>query len=204
MVFDTALQCQQQNVNHTSNSQQTPHTSPSRASYGVSIMGMLKKTDRVITAPQCNSTHNVIRVWQRQGQSQEPADSDSDGYVLPRHELPGLYRMAYDDISGNTLVHSPHKGPVMVSPCPSVRPFCLSVCGQNRVRSVYQAIQKVCLVWFLFILVFFSKLKKKNFGKLFKFILDPKSKQDKFKVTNVNNSMGNQGAAAGILRTQAF
>ena len=42
------------NVNQTSNSQQTPHTSPSRASYGMFIMKILKKTDCVITAPHCN------------------------------------------------------------------------------------------------------------------------------------------------------
>ena len=37
-------------VNQTSNSQQTPHTSPSRASYGVSIMRIFKKIDHVILA----------------------------------------------------------------------------------------------------------------------------------------------------------
>ena len=36
-----------------SNSQQKPHTSPSRAKYGVFIMRNLKKNDRVITAPHC-------------------------------------------------------------------------------------------------------------------------------------------------------
>ena len=45
---------QQQNINQVSNSQQTPHTLPSRASYWVSIMIILKqKNDRVITAPHC-------------------------------------------------------------------------------------------------------------------------------------------------------
>ena len=39
---------QQQNINQTSNSQQAPHTSPSQMSYGVSIMKILKKIDRVI------------------------------------------------------------------------------------------------------------------------------------------------------------
>ena len=37
-------------------SQQIPHTSPSRASYGVSIARILEKIDRVITAPHCNMT----------------------------------------------------------------------------------------------------------------------------------------------------
>ena len=32
-------------------SQQTPHISPSRASHGVPIVGILQKTDLVITAP---------------------------------------------------------------------------------------------------------------------------------------------------------
>ena len=46
-----ALQWQQQNLYQTLTSQQTPHTSPSRASYGVSIVTIVEKTDRVLTAP---------------------------------------------------------------------------------------------------------------------------------------------------------
>ena len=46
-----ALQWQQQNLNQSSNSQQTPHTSPSRASYGESLVGICENIDRVITAP---------------------------------------------------------------------------------------------------------------------------------------------------------
>ena len=52
-ILHRILQWQQQNIYHISNSQQTPHTSPSRASYGVSIMIILKKIDRVITASHC-------------------------------------------------------------------------------------------------------------------------------------------------------
>ena len=44
---------QQQNLNQTSNSQQTPYTSPSQARYGVFIIRISKKIDRVITAPHC-------------------------------------------------------------------------------------------------------------------------------------------------------
>ena len=40
-------------MNQILESQQTPHTSPSRASYGVSFVKILEKTDRVITAPHC-------------------------------------------------------------------------------------------------------------------------------------------------------
>ena len=36
-------------VDQTYNSQKTPHTSPSRASYGVSIVSILRNIDRVIT-----------------------------------------------------------------------------------------------------------------------------------------------------------
>ena len=50
-ILQTAVRWQQHNVNQISNSQQTPHTSPSRASYGVSIMRILKKINRAITAP---------------------------------------------------------------------------------------------------------------------------------------------------------
>ena len=44
-ILLTALLWQQQNLNMTSNSQQIPHTSPSRASYGVSVMKTFKQTD---------------------------------------------------------------------------------------------------------------------------------------------------------------
>ena len=42
-------------------SQQTPHTSPSRASYGVSIVRILEKNDRVRTAPHCICFQNDKR-----------------------------------------------------------------------------------------------------------------------------------------------
>ena len=48
-----ALQWQEQNLNQTSNSQQPPHTSPSWASYGVSIVRILEKIDRVLMALHC-------------------------------------------------------------------------------------------------------------------------------------------------------
>ena len=45
-------------MNQILESQQTPHTSPSRASYGVSFVKILEKTDRVITAPHCKRKTN--------------------------------------------------------------------------------------------------------------------------------------------------
>ena len=39
-------------LNQILKSQQKPHTSPSRASYGVSVVGIWEKIDRVITAPR--------------------------------------------------------------------------------------------------------------------------------------------------------
>ena len=42
-ILNTALRWQQQNLNQTSNSQQTPHTSPSRVSYEVSVMRYWRK-----------------------------------------------------------------------------------------------------------------------------------------------------------------
>ena len=48
-----ALRWQEQNLYQTSNSQQTPLSSPSRASHGVSIVRILEKFDRVLTAPHC-------------------------------------------------------------------------------------------------------------------------------------------------------
>ena len=49
-----ALLWQEQNLNQTSNSQHTPHTSPFRTSYEVSIERIWDKIDRVITAPYCD------------------------------------------------------------------------------------------------------------------------------------------------------
>ena len=40
-------------MNQILDSQQTPHISPSQASYGVSIVRILEKIDSVITAPRC-------------------------------------------------------------------------------------------------------------------------------------------------------
>ena len=40
-----------ENINQSLPSQKTPHTSASRASYGVSFVSIFKKTDRVIMAP---------------------------------------------------------------------------------------------------------------------------------------------------------
>ena len=57
MILHMVLRKQQQNRNQTSDSQQTRQTSPSRVSYGVSIMRNLKKIDRVITAPHCICCH---------------------------------------------------------------------------------------------------------------------------------------------------
>ena len=45
-------------MNQILESQQTPHTSPSRASYGVSFVKILEKTDHVITAPHCKRKTN--------------------------------------------------------------------------------------------------------------------------------------------------
>ena len=52
-ILFMALRWQEQNLNHTLTSQHTPHSSPVRAMYGVSIVRILKKIDRVITAPLC-------------------------------------------------------------------------------------------------------------------------------------------------------
>ena len=52
-ILHVALWWQKQDVYLNLISQQTPHTSPSRASCGVSIMRILGKIDRVIMAPHC-------------------------------------------------------------------------------------------------------------------------------------------------------
>ena len=60
MILQIALRWQQQNVNQTLDSQQKPHTSPSRTSYGVShsIMRILNKIDRINSATALHCTKN--------------------------------------------------------------------------------------------------------------------------------------------------
>ena len=47
-------------MNQILESQQTPHNSPSRASYGVSFANMFDNIDRVITAPHCLELHEYV------------------------------------------------------------------------------------------------------------------------------------------------
>ena len=69
-LFRTPLHRQMQNINSTLDSQQTLHISPSRVSYGVSIVRNLEKIHRVITAPRCIITFYPYRrilcaeIWQ--------------------------------------------------------------------------------------------------------------------------------------------
>ena len=53
MIFRTALQWVRHYLKQSVDSQKTPHTSPLRASYGVSVVRMFKKIDCVITALHC-------------------------------------------------------------------------------------------------------------------------------------------------------
>ena len=52
-ILHTSLQWRGQNINKRLNLQKTHHTSPYRASYGVSFVRIFDKIDRVITAPHC-------------------------------------------------------------------------------------------------------------------------------------------------------
>ena len=45
------------NINQSLYLQKTPHSLPSQASYGVSIVNILEKIDRVITALYCIYRH---------------------------------------------------------------------------------------------------------------------------------------------------
>ena len=47
------MQERRQNINQKLYPQQTPHTSPWRASYGMPYVNICEKIDRVITAPHC-------------------------------------------------------------------------------------------------------------------------------------------------------
>ena len=47
-------------MDQTSHSRKTPHISPLRVSYGVSFVRILKKIDRVITAPYCIYDLNLV------------------------------------------------------------------------------------------------------------------------------------------------
>ena len=58
MILHIALQWQQQKVNQTSNSQQTPHTLPSWVRNGMSFVKILEKIDHIIT--HCPVIHSQI------------------------------------------------------------------------------------------------------------------------------------------------
>ena len=53
IILHTVLHWLGQNINQRLYSQQTPHISPSRMSYGVFIVRIWEKTDGVATAPHC-------------------------------------------------------------------------------------------------------------------------------------------------------
>ena len=55
MTMHTSLQWARQNLNQGLQSQKTPHISASRASHGIAIVSIFKKTDRVIMTPHCIS-----------------------------------------------------------------------------------------------------------------------------------------------------
>ena len=60
MTLHTALQWLRHYINLSLNSQKTPHILPIRASYRMSIVSILEKTDHVITAPHCIYTSLFI------------------------------------------------------------------------------------------------------------------------------------------------
>ena len=66
MILFIALRGQQQNLNQTS-TQQTPHTSSSRMSYGVSIVMILEKIDCIIQWLSLESCHepyaHQMKLW---------------------------------------------------------------------------------------------------------------------------------------------
>ena len=57
ITYDTAITVAE--INHILEWQQTPHSSPSRASYAVSIVRILEKIDRVITVSPCIHSTSV-------------------------------------------------------------------------------------------------------------------------------------------------
>ena len=66
MILHTTIQRQEQNINKISKSQKTPHITPLRASYRVSVVRILQNIDRVIKAPYCIARiawHDTISAW---------------------------------------------------------------------------------------------------------------------------------------------
>ena len=53
ITYSAGMTATERKSNFSSVSQQTPHTSPSWVSYGVSIMGILKKIDCILTTLHC-------------------------------------------------------------------------------------------------------------------------------------------------------
>ena len=67
IIFQIQLPLLTQNINRSLDSQRIIHTSPSRASYGVSIVRNLKKIDHIITAPRCTKHLSIGDQWLRTG-----------------------------------------------------------------------------------------------------------------------------------------
>ena len=58
-ILHTSVRWLRLNINESWDRQKTPHTSPSRARYGVSFVKILEKIDRVITVPHCSNFPDV-------------------------------------------------------------------------------------------------------------------------------------------------
>ena len=132
MILFIALWWLQQNLNQTSNSQQAPHTSPSRPSYGVSIVRIWEKIDRIITAPHCimNQIRKIIQPNQHVARHNcvQYSDVIMDAMASQITSLTIVYSTVYlgadqrkHQCSASLAfvrgihrwpVNSPHKGPV--------------------------------------------------------------------------------------------
>ena len=76
-----------QNISQRLNPQKTPHTSPWRASYGMSFMNILEKIDRVITALHCSL---FLSSW-LQGNSMPSHQQNTQDFADGRKNMNGIF-----------------------------------------------------------------------------------------------------------------
>ena len=123
MIFHTAQQKLKQKINWNLNWQKTPHSSPLRASYGVSVVRILENTDHVITAlDYTRYRHPIACLWLR-------ARSQIAKFMGPTWDQPGSCR--------------PQLGP-MLAPWTLLSGICLlwvSSQGSGSLRNFHVKIQ---------------------------------------------------------------
>ena len=100
MILHTSLQELRQNINQRLSPKKTPHTSPWRASYGMSFMNILEKIDHVIKALHCMKLmklHKAFPIYHRYSSGRNKPKALWSWYIMN-----ALYRDLYSIVTSFT------------------------------------------------------------------------------------------------------